>query len=287
MKDCIFCKIVKGEIPCYKIYEDEYTLAFLDVAKDVYGHILVVTKNHCKNILDAKEDDLKHLVLSVKKVANHLVDDCGFDGVNILNNNNECAGQSVSHLHFHIIPRHDDDGLKVFPDFDGCDVDLQDVCDKLKIEKESIDIETNQRVVLYTDGACSGNPGLGGFGAIIRQGDQEYIISGGEKMTTNNRMELMAVISGLEYLEEACDVDVYSDSAYVVNAFLQNWLAGWQKKGWKTASGSDVLNIDLWKRLLVQVEKHNIVWHKVQGHADNELNNRCDEIARSEIDKIR
>ncbi len=284
MQDCIFCKIIKGEIPCYKIYEDENILAFLDIAKDAYGHIVVTTKSHYKNILDAKEQDLKALILTIQKISKHLTQNCGFDGVNLINNSEK--GAMVKHLHFHIFPRHDDDGLKVFPEFEGVDCDLAEACEKLKLEEEKIE-SLSQKVTLYTDGACSGNPGLGGFGAILLYNGKEKIISGGEENTTNNRMELMAVIKGLEAIKVPCKVDVFSDSAYVVNAFLQNWIDSWQAKGWKTSSGSQVLNIDLWQRLLKQTEKHQVTWHKVKGHADNELNNRCDELARSEIEKLR
>lgn len=143
-----------------------------------------------------------------------------------------------------------------------------------------------KKVVLYTDGACSGNPGAGGYGAILQCDGVEKVLSGGEKETTNNRMELMAVIVGLERLKIECQVDVYSDSAYVVNAFLQGWVHSWLEKDWKTAAKKQVQNVDLWKRLLVQVNRHTITWHKVKGHADNQLNNRCDQIARGEIAKL-
>ena len=143
-----------------------------------------------------------------------------------------------------------------------------------------------KEVVLYTDGACSGNPGLGGWGAILIYKGKEKILAGGEKMTTNNRMELMAVIKGLEAIKESCKVDIYSDSAYVVNAFLQDWVSKWKTNGWRSSKGQ-VLNLDLWQRLLAEMEKHEIVWHKVKGHADNENNNRCDAFARGEIDKLR
>lgn len=144
-----------------------------------------------------------------------------------------------------------------------------------------------KKIVLYTDGACSGNPGAGGWGAILRYGDLEKEYSGGEEMTTNNRMELMAVITGLEKIKETCEVDIYSDSAYVVNAFLQDWIGSWQKNNWKTKAKTPVLNVDLWQRLLVQTERHKVTFHKVKGHADNELNNRCDALARGEIEKMR
>ena len=143
-----------------------------------------------------------------------------------------------------------------------------------------------KKIILYTDGACSGNPGAGGYCAILRYNDREKILSGGEKETTNNRMELMAVIIGLECLKEGCEVDVYSDSAYVVNAFVQDWISFWVLNNWRTKGKSQVLNVDLWQRLLKQLERHKVNWNKVKGHADNELNNKCDMIARSEISKL-
>ena len=143
-----------------------------------------------------------------------------------------------------------------------------------------------KEIILYTDGACSGNPGKGGWGAILFYNGIKKEISGGEENTTNNRMELTAVIKGLEALKEPCKVDIYSDSAYVVNAFLQNWVGSWQNNGWKSYKGK-VLNIDLWQRLLQLVSIHSVSWHKVKGHADNEYNNRCDSLARSEISKIK
>ncbi len=143
-----------------------------------------------------------------------------------------------------------------------------------------------KNITLYTDGACSGNPGKGGWGAILMYNDAKKEISGGESQTTNNRMELTAVIKGLEALKEECNVDIYSDSAYVVNAFLQDWITNWQNNGWKSKKGM-VLNIDLWQRLIELTKKHNVTWHKVKGHADNEFNNRCDALARREIAKIK
>lgn len=143
-----------------------------------------------------------------------------------------------------------------------------------------------KNITLYTDGACSGNPGKGGWGAILMYNDAKKEISGGESQTTNNRMELTAVIKGLEALKEECNVDIYSDSAYVVNAFLQDWITNWQNNGWKSKKGM-VLNIDLWQRLIELTKKHNVTWHKVKGHADNEFNNRCDTLARGEIAKIK
>ena len=138
-----------------------------------------------------------------------------------------------------------------------------------------------KKVDLYTDGACSGNPGAGGYGAILIYRGIEREISGGEAVTTNNRMEMRAVIEGLACLKERCDVTVYSDSAYTVNAFNEGWLAGWRKNGWKKADGKPVLNADLWQALDVAVSAHNVRFVKVKGHADNEYNNRCDALARA------
>ena len=146
-------------------------------------------------------------------------------------------------------------------------------------------MEEKKRVTLYTDGACSGNPGLGGYGGILIYGEHKKEYSGFEKETTNNRMEVLAVIVGLKRLKYPCIVDVYSDSAYVVNAFLQDWVVKWKSNGWKTTKG-EVLNLELWKRLLIQIERHKVNWHKVKGHADNEFNNRCDALARNEITKL-
>ncbi len=143
--------------------------------------------------------------------------------------------------------------------------------------------EEKKQIVLYTDGACSGNPGAGGWGAVLLYGEHKREISGGEAETTNNRMELTAVIEGLERLKYPCEVDVYSDSAYTVNAFTEGWVYCWAKNGWKKGDGKAVLNDDLWKRLLSLTQKHEVTFHKVKGHADNELNNRCDFLARQAI----
>lgn len=143
------------------------------------------------------------------------------------------------------------------------------------------------KVTIYTDGACSGNPGPGGWGAILQASGVEKELSGGEALTTNNRMELMAVISSLEALTRPCAVDLYSDSAYVVNAFNQNWIAGWQRNGWKNSAKAEVANVDLWKRLLVQTNKHQVKFIKVKGHADNEFNNRCDRLAVAAASKFK
>lgn len=143
-----------------------------------------------------------------------------------------------------------------------------------------------KKVVLYTDGACSGNPGPGGYGAILIYNGVEKEISGGEKNTTNNKMEMMAVIKGLEMLKEPCEVDVYSDSAYVVNSIEKGWIYSWRKNGWKKADKKEVKNIDLWERLLEQMNIHKVTFNKVKGHADDELNNRCDRLAVSQREKF-
>lgn len=141
-------------------------------------------------------------------------------------------------------------------------------------------------VDIYTDGACSGNPGIGGYCAILIYNGIEKIVSGNEKETTNNRMELLAVIKGLEALKEKCKVNLYSDSQYVVDAFLQGWIENWQSNGWKTANKKPVKNPDLWLKLLEYNNVHEINFIKVKGHADNEYNNRCDQIAVAEYVKI-
>lgn len=142
-------------------------------------------------------------------------------------------------------------------------------------------------VTLYTDGACSGNPGAGGWGAVLLYGEHKRELSGWEAETTNNRMELTAVIEGLKKLKYPCIVEVYSDSSYTVNAFLEGWVYAWEQNGWKKADKKPVLNIDLWQDLLTLVRKHEVHFHWVKGHANNELNNRCDELARSAIAAIR
>ena len=277
--DCIFCKIIKGEIPSYKIYEDQWTYSFLDISNDGNGHVLVIPKKHCKNVLDCDNETLSHVMDTVKKVSNHLVDNCGFDGVNILNASGEDAQQSVFHLHFHILPRLKGDQIDAFPSLEKREESLESLCERLKIKE-------GEKVVLYTDGACSGNPGKGGYCAILNFAGKEKIVSGGEENTTNNRMELMAVIKGLEALKGSQDVEVFSDSAYVINAFEQGWVDSWIKNNWRNSQGKEVLNEDLWRRLLTLTHKHKISWNKVKGHSDNEMNNRCDEIARSEIKKL-
>lgn len=142
----------------------------------------------------------------------------------------------------------------------------------------------NTKVNIYTDGACSGNPGIGGYGTILVYTDangvkHEKELSEGYKLTTNNQMELMAVIVGLEALKMPCDVTVYSDSKYVVDAFNNNWIEGWIKKGWKTAGKTPVKNVELWQRLLKAKELHKVEFIWVKGHAGHEYNERCDSLA--------
>ena len=133
MENCVFCKIVGGEFSSRKIYEDDYTLAFLDISKDVDGHILVVPKKHVKNVLDADKETLSRVMETVKKVSNHLVENCGYDGVNLLNASDESAGQTVFHLHIHIIPRKKSDGLDCFPKLPGARFELDEMLEKLKM----------------------------------------------------------------------------------------------------------------------------------------------------------
>ena len=144
-----------------------------------------------------------------------------------------------------------------------------------------------EKVIIYTDGACSGNPGPGGWGAILMYKGLKKEISGGMKETTNNIMEVTAVIEALKCLKVESDVQVYSDSAYTVNAFNQGWIYNWMKKGWKTASGDAVKNKELWQELYDLTKKHKVEFIKVKGHADNEFNNRCDELARNAIAKFK
>lgn len=142
-------------------------------------------------------------------------------------------------------------------------------------------------VTIYTDGACSGNPGIGGWGVILVYNGHEKELSGYNKDTTNNRMEMFAVIQGLSALKEQCDVQVYSDSAYVCNAFSEGWVKQWESNNWKTASKTPVKNDDLWKLLLLLTAKHNVRLIKVKGHADNEFNNRCDKLATDAIKRAK
>jgi len=144
-----------------------------------------------------------------------------------------------------------------------------------------------KQVNIYTDGACSGNPGPGGWAAILEYGGHKKEINGYMAGTTNNRMELFAAISGLGALKEPCDVRLYSDSAYLVQAFNDHWIENWKKNGWKTSSGTAVDNQDLWFVLSTLTKKHHVTFIKVKGHADHPENNRCDELAREAIDEYR
>ena len=137
-----------------------------------------------------------------------------------------------------------------------------------------------RRVKIWTDGACSGNPGPGGYGAILRFGEREKELSGGEPATTNNRMELMAAIVSLEALTRPCAVDLHTDSQYVRNGVTQ-WIAGWKARGWKTADRKPVKNEELWRRLEEASERHDVAWHWVRGHAGDEMNERADALARA------
>ena len=142
--------------------------------------------------------------------------------------------------------------------------------------------KTVKRVTIYTDGACSGNPGPGGFCAILVYLGKERCVSGGEARTTNNRMELLAVISALQLLKEPCEVEVVSDSQYVVNAIEKGWLKAWAARGWKKADRSPVLNAELWKLLIPLLERHRVGFTWIRGHAGHPYNERCDAIARAQ-----
>ncbi len=141
-------------------------------------------------------------------------------------------------------------------------------------------------VDIYTDGACSGNPGPGGWGAILKYGDIEKEISGGEELTTNNRMELLSAISALSLLKEPCAVNLYSDSKYLVDSVTKGWVFSWEKMNY-VKKGKPVPNTDLWKRLLILIRKHSVTFIWVKGHADNPYNNRCDELAVNEWKRIK
>ena len=141
-------------------------------------------------------------------------------------------------------------------------------------------------VTIYPDGACSGNPGPGGWGAILRYGETEKELSGGEDMTTNNRMELMGVIAALSALTESCIVELYSDSKYVIDALSKGWVYGWKKKGWRKSDNKPALNADLWEQLLALLARHEMHYHWVKGHAENEYNERCDVLAVAESKKF-
>ena len=144
-----------------------------------------------------------------------------------------------------------------------------------------------EKVIIYTDGACSGNPGPGGWGAILMYKENKKEISGGKKETTNNIMEITAVIEALKCLKTKCEVQVYSDSAYTVNAFNQGWIYNWIKNGWKSSNKEPVKNKELWQELYDLTKKHKVEFIKVKGHANNEFNNRCDEMAREAIKNVK
>lgn len=140
-----------------------------------------------------------------------------------------------------------------------------------------------KQIDIYTDGACSGNPGPGGWGAVLIDQETLQELSGAEKHTTNQRMELTAAIAALNSIKESCHIKLHSDSAYLINAFRQHWLTNWQRNGWLNSQKQPVVNQDLWEQLLLENERHQIEWIKVPGHRDNHYNNRCDELARSAI----
>ncbi|MDR2090752.1 MAG: ribonuclease HI [Clostridiales bacterium] len=142
-----------------------------------------------------------------------------------------------------------------------------------------------KKVEIYTDGACSYNPGPGGYGAILRFNGAEKEVSGYIAETTNNRMEIFAVIAAVRALKEPCELSIYSDSAYVVNAFENGWLDDWRQNNWAVAEKKKILNTDLWKSLLLELKPHKYSFIKVKGHSDNEFNNRCDKLATGEIKK--
>jgi ribonuclease HI len=146
--------------------------------------------------------------------------------------------------------------------------------------------EQKPHVEIYADGACSGNPGVGGFGAILRFGEKEKEISGCDKMTTNNRMELLAVISALEALKKPCSITITTDSNYVVKGMTE-WIQSWIMNKWKTSQKKDVLNRDLWERLLKASSRHEIKWKWIKGHNGHPENERCDELARKAIKKCK
>jgi len=155
---------------------------------------------------------------------------------------------------------------------------------------EEIDLDEGlgsnlKKVVIYTDGACSGNPGVGGWGAVLFHGETMKEISGYEENTTNNQMELTAAIKALDKLKVPCEIELYSDSAYLINAFNENWITSWQMNGFKNANKKPVANVELWQKLIEFNNMHKITWIKVKGHADNKYNNRCDELATGEIAK--
>lgn len=144
-----------------------------------------------------------------------------------------------------------------------------------------------KRVEIFTDGACSGNPGAGGWGAVLRFGERERELSGGDPQTTNNRMELMGVIMSLSALKEPCEVVLTTDSKYVVDSITKGWVYGWQKKGWMRTATEPAKNADLWKQLLPLLKQHDVTFHWVRGHAGHPENERCDSLAVGAIATVR
>ena len=147
-------------------------------------------------------------------------------------------------------------------------------------------VKKMKTVEIYTDGACSGNPGPGGWAAILRYGEVEKVLSGGEADTTNNRMELQGVISALQALREPCIVELWSDSKYVIDALSLGWAVSWRARGWRRADKKPALNVDLWEVLLELTEVHDMRYHWIRGHAETEFNNRCDALAVAEREKF-
>ena len=166
---------------------------------------------------------------------------------------------------------------------DKLDQFQENILSKIRMRKS----KPMKTVTIYTDGACSGNPGPGGWGAILMYGQHRRELSGGEANTTNNRMELTAVIQALSLLKEPCIVDLWSDSKYVIDGLEKGWAKGWKARGWKNADKKPALNPDLWDRLLTLTDIHSLRYHWVKGHAENEFNNRCDELAVSESQKYK
>lgn len=156
---------------------------------------------------------------------------------------------------------------------------------KNRHKRKHMQMAEMKKVEMYTDGACSGNPGKGGYGGILIYRGVEKRYSGYCESTTNNRMELTAVIEGLKMLKEPVELDIYSDSAYTVNAFLQGWIDNWRANNWRTAGKKAVQNVELWQEMIALLAPHQVTWHKVKGHADNEYNNLCDKLATGEIAK--
>ncbi len=284
MKNCKFCSILNEKNNQFIIYEDDFVLAFL--SDDFYGHTIVISKKHYESVETCDNSTLARLIELCKKIGNHYVNDCGFDGFDILSFNGKFAEQKVPHVSFEIIPRKQGDNLVLYPTFPENHLNLHDDNLKIQIEEIKPTFDDKDYVIVYTDGACSGNPGVGGWASILSFNGKEKVISGGEKLTTNNRMELLAVIHGLKNIKNHSKVKVFSDSAYVVNAFNQNWISSWQKNNWKTSGNSEVLNKDLWQTLLELTNSLHVEFIKVKGHSDNVYNNRCDALAREEISKI-